>query len=93
MTKAQNNTEARTAPRFARCPKCQELIDSASVSCRFCGIPVSAEELEHSAVLQEKLIRTKARANDNSSMAAAIKALVVGVLIFALWFLARIFSS
>jgi hypothetical protein len=92
MTKTQNDPGLRTSPRFARCPRCQELIDAESVTCRFCGNPVTAEELYRSADLQEKLIQAKAKANDRSSMVAAIKALVVTVLVFTMWFPARFLS-
>jgi hypothetical protein len=61
MTRPQNDPGLRIALRFARCPRCQELIDAASASCRFCGIPVSAEELEQSAGLHERMIQAKAK--------------------------------
>ena len=89
MTKPQNDLGVWSARRFARCPRCQELIDAASASCRYCGVPVSAEELEQSAALQVKLVKAKAKANDRSSLGAAIKGLVVVVLLYSLWFLVR----
>jgi len=86
------NDPGRPAIRgFARCPRCQELIDSASETCRFCGVSISAEEMERSAALQQKLVEAKSKANDRSSLTAAIKALVIGVVVFTLWFLARYF--
>ena len=93
MTKPQRELGVRPAPRFARCPKCQELIDAASVSCRFCGKPVSAEELEESARRQEKFILAKSTANNRASLIAAIKALVVSVVIYSLWFLFRFWRT
>jgi hypothetical protein len=50
---------------------------------------VSAEELEQSAGLHEKLVQAKSKANNRASMAAAIKTLIAAVLLYSLWFLAR----
>jgi len=90
---ADNDPTARPRPRFARCPKCQQLIDAASLACRFCGAHFSPGELEQAARLQEKLIQAKSRANDRSAMIFAIKALLATILIYALWFLARFMAA
>ena len=79
--------------RFARCPKCNELIDAASTSCRYCGSPLTAQELERAAALQTKLTEAKSKANNRAAMVAAIKSLVVVVLIYSLWFLLRFFRG
>ena len=93
MPNTERDSGIRTARGFARCPKCQELIDAASEVCRFCRSPVSTAELQQSAALQQKLIEAKSKANDRSSLIAAIKALVIAVLIYALWLSARFFRS
>ena len=89
MANKQEDLSIGAARRFARCPTCKELIDAATTTCRFCGATMSAEELERAAALQTKLTEAKSKANNRASLVAAIKALVVVVLLYSLWFLAR----
>jgi len=89
MVSTNSGSATRTAPGFARCPKCQELIDSASESCRFCSAHFTPGELEQSAALQEKLTQAKARANNRSAMISAILGLIGAILLYGLWFLIR----
>ena len=93
MANRQEDLSIGAVRRFARCPKCNELIDAASTTCRYCGVPLSAEELERAAALQTRLTEAKSKANNRASMVAAIKALVVVVLLYSLWFLARFFLA
>jgi len=90
MASKQDDLTIGQARRFARCPKCNELIDSASTTCRYCGSQLTAEELERAAALQTRLTEAKSKANNCASMVSAIKALVVMVLIYTLWFVARV---
>jgi hypothetical protein len=89
MLSTHSGSATRTAPRFARCPKCQELIDAASESCRFCGAHFTPGELDQSAALQEKLTQAKARANNRSAMISAILGLFGAILLYGFWFLVR----
>jgi predicted amidophosphoribosyltransferase len=74
---------------FARCPKCQQLIDASVEVCRFCGYTLDREELRKAAALQREVTESIAKANNRRAFIASAIGLAGSVLGFAAWFLAR----
>ena len=71
---------------FARCPRCNELIDSSAGDCRFCGSPLNRDEIQKSAALQKSITEAKARENNRKAMVAAIISVLGTVLLYVAWY-------
>ena len=71
---------------FARCPQCNELIDSSVEVCRFCGSTLDRDEIQKSAAVQRSITEVKARDNNRRAMVAAIISVFGTVLLYVAWY-------
>ena len=71
---------------FARCPKCNELIDASVDVCRFCGSSLDRAAIQKSAALQASITEAKAKANNRRALVAAAISLLGTILLYAAWY-------
>ena len=71
---------------FARCPRCNQLIDSSVEVCRFCGATLNRDEIQKSAALQKRITEAKAKENNRKAMVAAIVSVFGTAILYLAWF-------
>src|SRR5262245_25256300 len=71
---------------FAPCPHCNQLIDSSSESCRFCGSSLDKTQLQQAAAVHSRVTEAKARQNNRRALISGIIGLVGTILAYAAWY-------
>jgi hypothetical protein len=79
----------RAKGELARCPGCNELIDSSVAACRFCGVKVDPADLRNAAMLQRSITEQRARANNRRALIGGIVGLIATAALWGLWFAAK----
>jgi len=73
-------------PGLARCPKCNELIDAASHTCRYCGSELNTAELQEAAEVHRRQVQETARKNNRRALIAGLGSITFTVAVVGLWF-------
>ena len=63
-------------PNLARCPRCFEVIDAASATCRFCNSALDPMQMKSAAASFRASVEAKSKINDSRSMRAGIIGLI-----------------
>ena len=78
-----------SGPEFARCPRCNEVIDASIDVCRFCGSFLDKTEREQAAAAHHSKTEAVARSNNRRALIAGLVGLFGTAFFYALWFLVR----